>query len=361
MLSPPPSLVLLACPRRIVVRVPYTVMSTTITDLLPGVEYAVSVSSVNTVGDSPSSATLTVTPCRAQHSQAPLPPAAVTAIAGIRSAIVSWTPARVSPCWNGSVDAWNVTASCGSWASFSGVAAGAAASIILSGLPRQTSCAYTVVVFSHNSGGWSARGNAAAASVSPIDIPGAPTGVTAASGNQSAIVQWSMAGVDNGACRSLRNCNIFGMPRSVCLCACVRFCHSASLPVCRSLSDSIACHVNAVVAGGAVIIGFIVVAIPVDGGAVVNVTTAGDVFAVVVRGLVPEAAYWVNVSAVNVVGTGPYGASGGRGNLGLAPELLSSARRDHVSIGLGASSRHVCAMRPLWSRDSATCDTWTIS
>ena len=93
----------------------------------------------------------------------------------------------------------------------------------------------------------------------------------------------------------------------------------------------------------------------------VNVTTAGDVFAVVVRGLVPEAAYWVNVSAVNVVGTGPYGASGGCSNLGLAPELLSSARRDHVSIGLGASSRHVCAMRPLWSRDSATCDTWTIS
>lgn len=82
----------------------------TIAPLDPGTPYTFAVVAAGPGGSSdPSVPSNTVTPCAAPN-QPPDPPSAVTVSPGVGSAALSWTPATQTPCWQGSIGGWNVTA-----------------------------------------------------------------------------------------------------------------------------------------------------------------------------------------------------------------------------------------------------------
>ena len=242
------------------VTVPYTTTEAVVTGLTPGVEYAVSVVADNGVTTAVS-ASVTVTPCAASGTTPPLPPVSAVAVSGVRNISVSWVPAALSPCWNGSVQLWNVSAACATsngtvvWGT-SLLLGGAVTTARASGVPRLASCDYSVGVSGRNGAGWSATTMVPADA--PIDVPGAPEAVVAvASNNRSVLVQW------------------------------------------RPPDDD----------GGAAVVGYTVVVVPIDDGAPnVTVSTAQPFAAV--GGLIAGTSYAVAVAARNVAGMGAAAVSG---------------------------------------------------
>ncbi len=85
--------------------------SVVVSPLLSGTSYQVTVSAVASGGYS-SAATATVqdaTPCSSAGSVAPFAPRMYDPVLGRGYMTFSWPSAPASPCWSGSVDAWNVT------------------------------------------------------------------------------------------------------------------------------------------------------------------------------------------------------------------------------------------------------------
>ncbi len=82
----------------------------TVQGLDPGVAYMFTVVAVGPGGSSaPSSPSNAVTPC-AVANQVPDAPSSLTPAPGVDSVSVTWVPSPSSPCWQGPVLAWNVTA-----------------------------------------------------------------------------------------------------------------------------------------------------------------------------------------------------------------------------------------------------------
>ena len=115
----------------------------------------------------------------------PLPyaPTAVTAAAGLQSALVTWTP----PSFDGGspIGSYTVTASPGG---ASASAAGTATTATVRGLTTGTAYTFTVTAMNNvGAGPVSAPSN----SVIPLSVPDPPTNVVATPGNLSAALSWS--------------------------------------------------------------------------------------------------------------------------------------------------------------------------
>ena len=246
--------------------VPYIQLDAALSGLTPGVAYAVTVSASNGVSNTTAVAVV-VTPCHAPFTTPPEPPSAVATAPAIRSVVVSWTPAPVSVCWNGTVASYNVTAACvdgnGTTLFTTSLLVPGDSAGVVTGVRRLRGCQYRVDICGRNGAGWGAA--VTVTSAAPLDVPGPPTAVAAvADNNRTVLVRWQ-----------------------------------------RPVDD-----------GGAVVLAYTVVATPVTGAGVavvvaVNATGGGgDVNAVAVTGLVAGQPYGVNVSARNIAGTGPDAAAG---------------------------------------------------
>ena len=239
----------------------------TMTGLVPGAAYSVVVEASTGIGPgTASSASVLVTPCAAPSTTPPQPPTDIVSTVGIRNVTLAWTPAVLSRCWNGTVDAWNVTTKCVTANGTTGftkwlmVGAGNTSTVI-PGLPRLLVCNYSVSIAGGNGAGWS---DAAIAAVGmPVDVPSTPKAVAAVpSNNRSVLVQWQ-----------------------------------------RPVDD-----------GGSPVLSYTVSAIPVNAGLPsvnVSVNAGSDVVqAVPVDGLVAAQAYVVSVQAWNIAGSSAAAVAG---------------------------------------------------
>ena len=162
-----------------------------VTGLTNGVSYTFTVTATNIAGTSAASAaSASVTPQAAVT--APGAPTSVTASAGDGQAIVSFTP----PVSDGGapIAQYTVTSSPGGF-----TATGSASPITVTGLTNGTS--YTFTVTATSNGGTSVH-SAASAGVTPqavVTAPGAPTGVTATTGNGQATVSFTAPASNGGA------------------------------------------------------------------------------------------------------------------------------------------------------------------
>ncbi|WP_271190411.1 fibronectin type III domain-containing protein, partial [Dactylosporangium matsuzakiense] len=160
--------------------------SCTITGLTDGVAYAFAVVAHGTTGTGDS---LPSTPAGGVTG-APGAPTAVSATAGDRAAVVSWTaPGSVGA----GITGYTVTASPGG--ALCATLSAADTSCTVPGLAAGT--AYTFTVTASGPGGLSAASDPSSP-VSP-GPPGAPSGVTAAGGDASATVSWTAAANTGGA------------------------------------------------------------------------------------------------------------------------------------------------------------------
>ena len=159
----------------------------TVVGLAIGTAYTFTVQARNAVGTGPASAP------SAPVSTFGLPgaPAGVSALAGNKSAAVSWTP----PASNGGspITGYTVTSSPGG---ITATAGGTATSAVVSGLTNGTSYTFTVKATSVIGTG---PASAPSAPVVPRAVPGSPTAVTAAPGNGSAAVSWNAPGDSGGS------------------------------------------------------------------------------------------------------------------------------------------------------------------
>ena len=213
--------------------------STVVDGLANGTAYTFTVTAVNAVGSSPASAASSaVTP-----AGVPAAPGQVTAVAGDRSAAVSWTAAAAN---GAAVTGYTVTASPGG---SSAVVDGSSTSTVVDGLANGT--AYTFTVTAVNAVG-SSPASAASSAVTPAGVPAAPGQVTAVAGDRSAAVSWTAAA-----------------------------------------------------ANGAAVTGYTVTASPGGSSAVVD----GSSTSTVVDGLANGTAYTFTVTAVNAVGSSPASAA----------------------------------------------------
>jgi hypothetical protein len=156
-----------------------------VTGLSNGTSYTFTVIATNMVGDSdPSSASNAVTP-----RTVPGAPTNVVATAGNQSASVTWS----APSSNGGspITSYTVTSTTGG---FSTTVNGTTLTAVVSGLTNGTSYKFRVVAT--NAAGDSAP-SAQTNAVTPRDVPGPPTNVTASPGNASATVSWT-APLSNG-------------------------------------------------------------------------------------------------------------------------------------------------------------------
>jgi sugar lactone lactonase YvrE len=121
---------------------------------------------------------------------APCPPLMYKAVPGNGAATVSWDR---PPNGGSAITGYTVTASPGGQTASAGAGA---VSAVVSGLTNGT--AYTFTVTAQNPAGTSAA-SAASNSVTPAALPGAPTGVGAAGGYASAVVNWSPPASNGGS------------------------------------------------------------------------------------------------------------------------------------------------------------------
>lgn len=152
--------------------------STNITGLTNGVTYAIRVAARNVVGTGPASSPVDVTPIGV-----PGAPTGVTAVAGNRSASITWT----APASTGGspITGYTVTSNVGG---FSITVGGSETSAVMNGLTNGV--AYRFRVFATNAVG-NGPPSAYSIAVTPRGVPGPPTGVAAAAGNASATVSWT--------------------------------------------------------------------------------------------------------------------------------------------------------------------------
>ena len=160
--------------------------SATVTGLDNGTAYTFTVVALNAIGPSAGSAPS----APARTIALPDAPAAVTAARGDGSAAVSWTAPAVDG--GAPITAYLVTASPGG---ATATTAGATTATV-SGLVNGT--AYTFTVAASNAAGQGAP-SAASAPVTPLGLPGAPTGATATPSVGSATVTWTAPASDGGS------------------------------------------------------------------------------------------------------------------------------------------------------------------
>jgi hypothetical protein len=161
------------------------VLTATVSGLASGTGVTFTVVAINAVGSSSvSPVSPSVTPAA---PTAPGAPTGITVVAGTNSATVSWT----APASNGgsAITGYTVSPSLGS-----PVTVGNVLTATLTGLANGTNLTFTVVAI--NSVGGSSTSQTSP-SVTPMGPPGAPTGITAVAGTNSAIVSW-VAPVSNG-------------------------------------------------------------------------------------------------------------------------------------------------------------------
>ncbi|MEA3054593.1 MAG: hypothetical protein QOD30_25, partial [Actinomycetota bacterium] len=173
-------------PGSIVVTVSGSTFSTTVSGLTNGTSYTFVVKAINGDGTGPASAaTAPVTP-----AQPPSVPRSVSASAGNAQATVTWT--APSSTGGSAITGYRVTTSPGGATMTVG---GSATSATVAALANGTAYTFTVVAFN-------AVGDGPASSpttpVTPSAPPGAPTGVTATSGNGQATVSWTAPSSDGG-------------------------------------------------------------------------------------------------------------------------------------------------------------------
>ncbi len=172
--------------------------TTTVTGLTNGTAYTFTVTATNAIGTGPpSAASNAVTPTA---PTAPAAPTGVAAVAGDRTATVSWT----APGNGGSaITSYTVTPFIGATAQTPVVVNGTppATTTTVTGLTNGT--AYTFTVTATNTIG-TGPPSAASSPVTPTGptTPAAPTGVTAVAGNATATVSWTAPGNGGSAITS---------------------------------------------------------------------------------------------------------------------------------------------------------------
>ena len=162
-----------------------TATSATITGLNAGTSYTFKVVATNSAGNSPiSSASSSVTPYTV-----PGAPTIVEAVAGARTATISWT----APASNGgsTITGYTVNSVFGG---FSATVGGTATSATVTGL--MDGVTYTFTVVATNAAG-SSSASSQSSSVIPYRVPAAPTDVSGVAGNRRVTVSWT-APTDNG-------------------------------------------------------------------------------------------------------------------------------------------------------------------
>jgi hypothetical protein len=169
--------------------------SKTITGLTADSAYTFKVAAINSVGTGPdSAASNSVTPTAAT---APEAPTGISASAGVAQAIVNWT----APASDGGspITSYRITPYVGATAQTPATTGAGASSTTVTGLSNGTT--YTFKVEAINvvgTGPASAASNAVTPSAAGV-VPDAPTAVTAAARNQSAIVGWTAPASDGGS------------------------------------------------------------------------------------------------------------------------------------------------------------------
>ena len=157
----------------------------TITGLINGTAYTFAVAAKNVVGHGTATDSNTVTP-----ATVPGAPRDVAAVPGNASAVVTWDAPESDG--GSAITGYKVT----STPAGEPVLVGAdAREATVAGLTNGT--AYTFTVEAINAKGTGAP--ATSPSVTPFTVPGAPTGVTATAGNQSAHVTWTAPADTNGS------------------------------------------------------------------------------------------------------------------------------------------------------------------
>ena len=161
--------------------------------LANGVEYTFSVAAINDVGTGNlSTESRGVTP--QQVVQAPGSPTGVNSLAGDGQVVVSWT----APASDGgsSITSYTVHVTPGS--TTVDTSSGRETSATVTRLTNGTT--YTFSVIAKNSAGSSTESRSSSATpVASITVPGIPTGVSASSGDSSAIVKWTVPADDGGS------------------------------------------------------------------------------------------------------------------------------------------------------------------
>ncbi len=154
--------------------------SAVVTGLDNGTDYSFTVVAGNSVGESPASqASATVRP-----SATPTAPNHVTALAGDRSATVSWQPTYL----NSDVASYRVTSTSPGRPDQTTTVTGDATSTTLTGLTNGTT--YTFTVTATNTAGTSPT-SVASDPVTPAGAPDTPTKPTATRGDRSATITWT--------------------------------------------------------------------------------------------------------------------------------------------------------------------------
>jgi hypothetical protein len=167
--------------------------STAVSGLTNGTSYTFTVTATNAVGTGPASAASNaVTPTAPPAPTAPAAPTGVTATAGDGSAAVSWT----APSDGGSpITSYTVTPFIGATAQTPVTVTGnpPATTTTVTGLTNGTTYTFTVTATNAvGTGPASAASNAVTPTAPPsATVPGAPSNVTATSGNKQARVTWT--------------------------------------------------------------------------------------------------------------------------------------------------------------------------